>query len=142
MTLLKFGTLRDLENLGCKANRVYGELPLNFTYSNTFLPKIDISENEKNIFINAELPGMKKEDINIKLENDVLTIMGEKKSDLDKERTIIRNERVSGTFKRTFKFEEEINPDTVSAELTNGVLTIVLEKVASKAAKERQIQVK
>lgn len=142
MTLLKFRTFSDLENLGCKANQIYGEFPKNFTYTSTFLPKIDISENEKNIVIRAEVPGIVKEDMNVKLEDKVLTLKGEKKSTNEKDISIIRNERSFGSFNRTFTFEEEINPDAVNAELKNGILTIELEKTEPKAAKERQIQVK
>jgi len=143
MTLIKFEPLRDFENLGDKVHRFFGEFPSNFDYNNTFLPKIDISEDEKNIYFEAEIPGIKKEDINISLEDNILTIKGEKKLNEDKnEKTLIRNERIYGSFTRSFTLHEEINPDTANAEFENGILKIVLEKAIHKAVKERQIQIK
>ena len=143
MTLIKFEPLRDFENLGDKVHRFFGEFPSSFDYNNTFLPKIDISEDEKNIYFEAEIPGIKKEDVHISLEDNILTIKGEKKLNEDKnEKTLIRNERIYGSFTRSFTLHEEINPDTANAEFENGILKIVLEKAIHKAVKERQIQIK
>lgn len=143
MTLLKFEPLIDFENLGNKVHRFFGEFPSSFDYSNTFLPKIDISEDEKNIYFEAEIPGIKKEDINISLEDNILTIKGEKKLSEDKkQKTLIRNERIYGSFTRSFTLHEEINPDAANAEFENGIFKIVLEKATHKAVKERHIQIK
>ncbi|HAB52145.1 MAG TPA: heat-shock protein Hsp20, partial [Ignavibacteriales bacterium] len=126
-----------------KVQRFFGEFPSSFNYNNTFLPKIDISEDEKNIYFEAEIPGIKKEDVHISLEDNILTIKGEKKLNEDKnEKTLIRNERIYGSFTRSFTLHEEINPDTANAEFENGILKIVLEKAIHKAVKERQIQIK
>lgn len=143
MTLIKFERLRDFENLGNKVHRIFGEFPSSFDYSNTFSPKIDISEDEKNIYFEAEIPGLKKEDINISLEDNILTVKGEKKiSDDKKQKTLIRNERIYGSFTRSFTLHEEINPDSANAEFENGILKIILEKAVYKTTKERQIQIK
>jgi HSP20 family protein len=143
MTLIKFESLRDFENLGNKVHRIFGEFPSSFDYSNTFSPKIDISEDEKNVYFEAEVPGIKKEDINISLEDNILTIKGEKKLyDNKKEKTLIRNERIYGSFTRSFTLHEEINPDAAKAEFENGILKISLEKAIHKTTKERQIQIK
>ena len=143
MTLIKFEHLRDFENLGNKVHRFFGEFPSSFNYSNTFSPKIDISEDEKNIYLEAEIPGIKKEEIHISLEDNILTIKGEKKISEDKkQKTLIRNERIYGSFTRSFTLHEEINPDEANAEFENGILKIVLEKVIHKTVKERQIQIK
>jgi HSP20 family protein len=143
MTLIKFEPLRDFELLGKKIHRFFGEFPSNFDYNNTFSPKIDISEDEKNIYFEAEIPGIKKEEINISLEDNILTIKGEKKfSGEKKEKNLIRNERIYGSFSRAFTLHEEINPDAANAEFENGILKISLEKAAQKTVKERQIQIK
>jgi HSP20 family protein len=143
MTLIKFEALRDLENFGNKFHRVFGEFPSHFDYHNTFLPKIDISEDEKNIYLEAEIPGIKKEELSIILEDNILTVKGEKKlSDDKKTKTAIRSERVYGSFTRSFTLHEEINPETVDAKFENGVLIITLEKATHKPHKERQIQIK
>ena len=61
---------------------------------------------------------------------------------IKKTRSIIRSERIYGSFTRSFTLHEEINPDAANAEFENGILKIVLEKAANKAVKERQIQIK
>ena len=143
MTLIKFEPLTDFELLGNKVHRLFGEFPSNFNYNNTFLPKIDISEDEKNIYFELEVPGIKKEDINISLEDNIITFKGEKKvNDDKKDKSIIRSERIYGSFARSFTLHEEINPDAANAEFENGILKVVLEKAANKAVKERQIQIK
>jgi HSP20 family protein len=143
MTLLKFEPLRELDNLGTKIHRVFGEFPSNFNFHNSFHPKIDISEDEKNIYFEVEIPGIKKEDMNVSLEDNILTIKGEKKNQNDfKEKSLIRNERTFGTFTRSFTLHEEINPNSGSAEFENGILKIVLEKAKHKTAKERKIDIK
>ena len=143
MTLIKFEPIRDFELLGNKIHRFFGEFPSNFDYNNTFSPKIDISEDEKNIYLEAEIPGIKKEEINISLEDNIITIKGEKKfSSEKKEKNLIRNERIYGSFSRSFTLHEELNPDAANAEFENGILKIVLEKAAQKTVKERQIQIK
>jgi HSP20 family protein len=143
MTLIKFAPIRDFQFLENKVYRCFGEFPSNYNYDNTFLPKIDISEDEKNIYFEVEIPGVNKEDINILLENNILTIKGEKKlQDDKKEKTLIRKERIFNSFTRSFTLHEEINPDVANAEFENGILKITLEKEKHKAIKERQIEIK
>ena len=143
MTLLKLEALKDFNNLGNKIQHVFGEFPNSFNYQSCFLPKIDISEDEKNIYFEADIPGIKKEDVNITLKDNVLTIKGKKKNQSEsKEKTLIRNERMFGSFNRSFTLHEEINPDSSIAEFENGILKVVLEKAKHETVKERNIEVK
>ncbi len=143
MTLIKFEPLRNFDLLGDKVHRFFGEFPSSFDVNNSPFPKIDISEDEKNIYFEAEIPGIKKEELNITFEDNILTIKGEKKlSDDKKQKTLIRNERIYGSFKRSFTLHEEANPDLTSAEFENGVLKIAIGKASHKAVKEKQIYVK
>jgi HSP20 family protein len=143
MTFIKFEPIRDFQFLENKVQRCFGEFPSNYSYDNTFLPKIDISEDEKNIYFEVEIPGVNKEDINISLEDNILTIKAEKKLQGDKkEKTLIRKERRFNSFTRSFTLHEEINPDVANAEFENGILKITLEKEKHKAIKERQIEIK
>lgn len=102
----------------------------NLIYDNQYFvyPKIDISEDEKNIFLETELPGVKKDEINISLENNLLKISGEKKSTKNENQKSLRTERKFGKFSRSFKITNEINPDKVDAKLEDGILKIILEK--------------
>lgn len=143
MTILKIRTLNDLENLDKLGKKVFGEIPADFKYKCSFSPKIDISEDEKNIFLEAELPGLKKEEIIIKIENNTLTIKGEKKFNTElKERSLNHSERIFGSFERVFTLTENINSGSTVAEYENGVLKITLEKMKQPEIKERQIQVR
>jgi HSP20 family protein len=117
---------------------------MSFDLSHSFNPRVDISEDEKNIFINAEIPGVKKEEIKISLQDNILTISGEKKSETEekKDKNYYRSERVFGSFTRSFTLPEEINPDKVEAKFEEGILKIVIEKASPKEINERFINIK
>lgn len=102
----------------------------------THIPEIDILETEENINLTAELPGMEDKDIEISLENEVLTLKGKKKYQSDeKEMQYHRMERSYGAFQRNISLPAEIQADEVRASFRNGVLTVTLPKTPS--AKER-----
>ena len=94
----------------------------------TFKPTFDIVEREKEYTLYADLAGLSKEDVAITVEDSVLTISGEKKqaeSDSDRYRYF---ERSHGSFERKFNLPEEVNVDSISAEMTNGELKISIAK--------------
>ena len=140
MTFINLVPVKDLELLQDNYHKYYGEMPINLNFTNTFAPKIDISEDEKNYYFEAEIPGTKKEEIKITIENYILTIKGEKK--LASKGKIIHSERVYGTFSRSFNLNEDINHDTVTAEFENGILRISIGKAVQKSVKEQQIKIK
>lgn len=142
MTHIKFHPLFNL-NFEDDRQSLLDEMPVNFCRSELFLPKIDISEDEKNIYFDVEVPGMKKEDLSIVLENNVLTIKGERNRNAEeKKRNLIRNESAYGSFVRTITIKEEINSDSTSAEVENGILRITIAKASPKSSDERQIKIK
>lgn len=102
----------------------------NVIYDNQYFvyPKIDISEDEKNIFLQAEVPGVKKDEIKISLENNLLTIAGEKKKSKDENVKSLRSERKFGKFSRSFKITDAVNPEKIDANLEDGILKITFEK--------------
>lgn len=142
MTLIKFEPLRELENWNERISRFFNDFPsTDFNY----YPHIDISENEKNIFVEAEIPGVKKEDMKITLQDNILTISGEKKrehEEKDAKRNFFRSERVYGTFTRSFTLPEDINPDIVDAKFDNGILKINISKAQPKKMNEKFIEIK
>jgi HSP20 family protein len=106
---------------------------------------MDISEDEKNIFVEAEIPGIKKEDMKITLQDNILTITGEKRKDKeekDSKRNFFRSERVYGSFTRSFTLPEDINPDSVDAKFDNGILNIKISKAEQKKVNEKFITIK
>jgi HSP20 family protein len=110
-------------------------------YLGSWSPVVDIYDKGGEVVIHAELPGMKKEDIDIRVENNVLTIRGKKERKEEvKEEGYFRSERAYGTFSRSFSLPTTVDVKKISAEYKDGVLTLSLPK--AEEAKPRQIEVK
>ena len=110
-------------------------------FLNGWMPSIDLHEDENQLVLKAELPGMKKEDIEISLHGDVLTLAGERKEDVAHEKTeVYRAERFLGKFQRTLTLPVPVDAGNVLASYKNGVLTVTLPK--AEQAKPKQIEVK
>lgn len=142
MTLLKFEPMRDFDHITNRFQRIFDEFPGFHSYSNeSFSPRIDISENEKSISINAEIPGVTKDNLKITLQDNIITIEGEKKKeDIEKNVNYYREERSFGKFKRSFTLPVEVDSDNVDAKFNDGILEVKLNKIEPKEAKERVIK--
>jgi HSP20 family protein len=104
-------------------------------------PLVDISEDDKEYLIKAELPDVKKEDVKVTAQEGTLTIMGERKFEKEeKGRRYHRVERAYGTFGRSFSLPDDASPAKVSAEFKDGMLTVHLVK--DEKAKPQQVEVK
>lgn len=104
-------------------------------------PELDIAEDENNIVVSADLPGMKSEDIDISISGNTLTIRGERKQEEEKKgRNYYRLERCYGSFARSVDLPSSVDASKVSASYKNGVLEITLPKVEE--AKKIKIEVK
>lgn len=104
-------------------------------------PVVDVRENENEIVVEAELPGMRKEEIDIQWKDGALVLRGERKIESTKsEERFHRMERQYGAWRRVFQFEIPVDAGAVSAEYENGVLTIRLPK--SEAAGPRRIAIR
>jgi HSP20 family protein len=116
----------------------------------TLAPRVDVSENTKEVTLKVELPGVEEKDIDVSLSGNQLTIKGEKKSeheeksDGDSGRVFHRVERSFGAFQRTMTVPFDVEPDKVSADFKDGVLTVTLPKPegAGEAHQARRIEVK
>ncbi len=108
-----------------------------------FTPRIDFTENDKEYRISAELPGMDEKDIEVLMDEDSLTIRGEKKEDKEeKGKDYYYRERRFGSFTRTIPLPENIDRDKIEAKFKNGVLTLRLPKTAATARNVKKIEVK
>lgn len=108
-----------------------------------FTPQIDVSENDKEIRVSAELPGMDEKDIDVSINRDSLTIRGEKKEEKeDKGKDYYRMERSFGSFTRTVPLPVEVDIDKVDAKFKKGVLTVTLPKTAKALEETKKISVK
>jgi HSP20 family protein len=126
--------------------RTYDNLVENFFSSDVLpgrctVPALDIVEKENEIVVSAELPGTKKEDIKITFENNILTLSSEQKAaEVSEKATVLLKEIRNSGFERSVKFGYEIDAAKISAEMSDGVLTVTLPK--SEQAKPKQIEVK
>lgn len=104
-------------------------------------PSVEISDDEKEIRVTAEVPGMDEKDIELLLQEGVLTLRGEKRAETeDKDRQF--SERYYGRFERRIPLGYEVDEDKVDAKFKNGVLTVTLPKTAQAQSKVKRIAVK
>lgn len=146
MAMVRFDPFRELATMQDRINRIFGDAynrrsDDDLMLRGDWIPPVDIYENEKGeIVMKAELPGMSKEDIDIRVENNTLTIRGERKRHSDvKDDRYHRVERVYGTFSRSFSLPATLDATRVAAEYRDGLLTVTLP--VREEAKPRQIQV-
>lgn len=110
------------------------------TRQNRFTPSIDLSETEKAYEVHVQLPGMKKDDISVNLENGILTISGERKfENEEKDKTFHRVETHFGSFSRSFRLPDNINPDSVHATYKDGILAVTVDKNEKQLKKQIKI---
>jgi HSP20 family protein len=103
-------------------------------------PSVEVSETDKDIRVSAELPGLEEKDVEVLMSDGVLTIRGEKRSEVeDKSRAF--SERTYGRFERRIPLGWEVEEDKVKASFQNGVLTVTMPKSAKAAAKARRIAI-
>ena len=111
------------------------------TIASAWLPPVDVFEDAAGLKIVAEVPGVDPADVKLSLENNVLTIRGEKKQHAEeKTEKVHRYERTYGTFERTFALPTTVDAEQISARYDNGLLTVMLPK--AERAKPREIAVK
>lgn len=109
-----------------------------------WMPAVEIEEKENELILTAEIPGLKRENIDVSFDDGVLTIHGEKneeKEEKDKERKLHLWERSYGVFRRSFTLPKAVDPAKISADYTNGVLHIRMPKSAETRIRGRKIEV-
>jgi HSP20 family protein len=108
----------------------------------TWAPAVDIYETENELVLKADVPDVNERDMDIQVENNLLTIRGERKFDKQvKEDNYLRVERTYGSFSRSFSLPSTINSEAIKADYKNGVLTIELPKRAESKPKQVKINI-
>lgn len=134
MAIIRWDPFRDLVTLREKMNRLFEEA---FTsrgeekemVASTWTPSVDIYETENELTLTAEVPGIEDKDIEIKIEDNTLSIQGERKFEKEtKEENYHRIERSYGSFYRSFTLPRNIDQDNIKAEHENGILRITMPK--------------
>lgn len=146
MAIVRFDPFREMDRLQNEVNRLfegYTQAPdgnSNPAAARLWSPAVDIAENQDEIVLRAELPGMRQEDIDIELTGDTLTLRGERKFDNEERReNFVRVERSYGRFQRSFTLGVPVQHDAVQAGYKDGILQVRLPK--SEATKPRKVQV-
>jgi HSP20 family protein len=145
MTVLtRWEPFRELSGLQNRMNRLfeeqYGGSREESLTTGAFAPPVDIYEDEHSIQLKLEVPGIDEKDLDIRVENNVLSVSGERKFEKEeKEENFRRVERRYGSFSRSFTLPNTVSTEDIQAEYTNGVLNIRLAKRAE--AKPKQIKV-
>jgi HSP20 family protein len=147
MAITRWDPFRDvlalqnrMNSLFQEYNRAQGEGDALTTAA--FVPPVDIYEDEHKIVLKLEVPGMQESDLDIQLENNVLTVKGERKFEKEeKEENFHRIERRYGSFYRSFTVPNTVNPEGVKASYEAGVLRLELEKRPEAKPKQIKVQV-
>ena len=147
-TLTRWNQLRQLEALQHGLGSLFSRSPAQWPEGQEeqiavpeWAPLVDISEDDKEYLIKAELPEVKREDVKVTAESGTLTIMGERKFEKEeKGRKYHRVERAYGSFGRSFSLPDDASPVQVTAEFKDGVLTVHLVK--DEKAKPQHVEVK
>ena len=146
MTVLtRWDPFREFNTVQDRLNRLfrdsYGEGREETLTTSTFAPLVDVYEDEHNITLKIEVPGIDEKDIDVQIENNTLTVHGERKFEKEeKEENYRRVERQYGSFTRSFTLPNTVDAEQVQAHYDKGVLKIQLAKKAE--AKPKQIKVK
>lgn len=152
MTLVKFNPTSELDTINKRLKKFFedfdspffgGDWSVKPFNSSVFTPRVDVTEDNENLYVHAEIPGVEKKDIKINVTGDVLTLSGEKKTEQrDEKKNYYRIERNYGSFSRSFTLPAEIKVDKISAEYNDGVLNITLPKTEEAKVVEKQIEIK
>ena len=147
MAITRWDPFRDVLTLQNRLNSLFqdygrGQGENDMVSTSAFVPPVDVYEDEHKIVLKLEAPGLKQEDLDIQLENNTLTVKGERKFEKEeKEENFHRIERRYGSFYRSFTLPNTVNTDSVKASYDSGVLRVELEKRAEAKPKQIKVQI-
>ena len=145
MNIVKYDPFRELRSLQDDMTRLFtGVAPSSYSgdaVSGAWNPRVDIFEDKENLILEADLPGMSREDFDISVENNVLTLRGERKFEkkVDGD-NYHRVERSYGSFLRSFTLPQSVTAEGASADFENGILRVSLPKREETKAKKIEIK--
>lgn len=149
MANVRFDPFRGFEGLARKMNNLVSDMDKGFNveYGN-FAPRIDIHEDEKSLYLYAEMPGLKKQDIKVTVNDENVLIIKGKKDQPEyhtekegEEKVLIRAERRFGEFTRSFMLPDNIDTESIEAKFEDGVLNVQFAKKEPEKPKEKEITI-
>jgi HSP20 family protein len=149
MALIRWEPVRELNTIQNEMNRLFNtffEAPTapgnGPAQTRRWIPAMDLVESDNDFLLRADLPGLGEEDVNIELEDNILTISGERKAEHEERKEgYYRVERSSGTFSRSLTLPEGVNPDGVRASFDRGVLEVRIPKPEERKPRKVAISV-
>ncbi len=148
-SITRWDPFRELDELQTRLSTMFGRAPVKkdgekqeaLTVAE-WAPLVDIVEDDKEYLIKAEIPGRKKEEIKVGVQDDVLTISGERKYEKEeKDKKFHRVERAYGSFARSFTLPEDSDGEKINAEFKDGILNVRLPKTAKVKPKHVEVKV-
>jgi HSP20 family protein len=150
MAIVRWEPFRDLVTIQDRMNRIFddafrgasrpGAAEEDWALGGTWAPAVDIFEHDGNLVLKAELPGIEPKDVDVRVENNVLTLRGERKFESEvKREQYHRVERAYGTFSRSFTLPSVVDTEKIKAEFRDGVLRVTLPQ--REEAKPKQISI-
>jgi HSP20 family protein len=142
MKLVRWDPFQDLMQINNQLSRTLGR-----TFSNAseeslgmWAPPVDVYEKGDQLVFKAELPGVRREDLDVRVEDGVLTLQGERREDTEvKEESLYRRERTYGTFTRSFTLPKHVDGSKITATYKDGILEVTVPK--SEAAKPKKVEI-
>jgi len=150
MTLIRWEPFRELDDIFGRYNPFFARLPAGCTASAveqagdmpTWTPVANISETETEYLIKAELPEVSKEDVKVTVDEDVITISGERRKEVEqRDEKVHRIESLYGNFSRSFRLPDDADVAAIQAESKNGILKVRVPKKPAPRAKTVEVQV-
>ena len=133
MRLVRYNPFNELDFWNTSFNRFFNDTTGTVPKTQAWSPKVDIVEKDGQVIISAELAGMDKKDIQVNVEDRVLTISGERKVEEENRKdNYYRKERSYGSFKRAFTLSDDLITDEINADYKDGILTVTLKKDVEK----------
>ena len=148
MNLVKWNPFRELEDVSNRLNSIFGGFPVKAETGQEMLvvtdwaPIVDISETDTAYLIKGEIPGVKKEDVKVTIEHDMITLRGERKQEKeDKGEKYHRIERSYGSFMRSFHLPDDADEAGIKADFKDGIISITLPKSEKAKSKPKEVEV-
>jgi HSP20 family protein len=141
MSMLRIDPFRSFERPWQKMTQILNDVEkgINFEYG-SFKPRVDIAEDNNNIYVYAELPGISREQVKVSVnEDNILIIKGEKKTVHMENHSLHRVERTFGEFERSFILPDNLKTDQINAKFEDGLLEIAIPKIEPPKPKEIEI---
>lgn len=144
MSAKKFNPIKEIEAIGESLNKFVDDVQ-NFFHEtgNRFYPRVDISEDDNNIYVEAEFPGMERDEIKLCCNNGIFTLSGEKKKAAESDLRIYhKKERGHGSFARSFEVGFNVDKQNIEAVFSNSLLTVTMPKLEKSESGEIEIEIK